>query len=333
MVRAAWARASYERRCNLTESHAIHRWEMLRDRLPAVALVLTHPQGPCRRAEREPVPRLVHVERVAIGEIVGVLLRQSLREHLEAFPPIPRARHDDPALHRDALLVAHARHEPGGVRVVGMHRDREAEPRGLDRGDLLPRRRAVGGAEYAVVVLDPKGIGLGPTLDQVVRILNVGIILTLGRHVRRAHALGTAFPGRTAVPGHPHATTRDSDRHVARIARIHADRMEAGQLGAAAEPFSSLGMAPQRLDQLPRRPVVGEEVHARDRPARARSSLAALERENALAGGDVEPVAHPPERACITQTSPSVGTASLRCARSWICRPLTNTTMWRRTAP
>src|SRR6266699_1071040 len=187
MVRAAWARASYERRCNLTESHAIHRWEMLRDRLPAVALVLTHPQGPCRRAEREPVPRLVHVERVAIGEIVGVLLRQSLREHLEAFAPIPRARHDDPALHGDALLVAHARHEPGGVRVVGMHRDREAEPRGFDRGDLLPRRRAVGGAEHAIVVLDPKGIGLGPTLDQVVRILNVGIILTLGRHVRRAH--------------------------------------------------------------------------------------------------------------------------------------------------
>src|SRR2546425_603242 len=111
MVRAAWARASYERRCNLTEPHAIHRWEMLRDR--------------------------------------------------------------------------------------------EADPRGLDRGDLLPRRRAVGGAEHAVVVLDPKGIGLGPTLDQVVRILNVGIILTLGRHVRRAHALGTAFPGRTAVPGHP----------------------------------------------------------------------------------------------------------------------------------
>src|SRR6266487_3582163 len=164
-VNGARCMGPYERRCNLTEPHAIHRWEMLRDRLPAVPLVLTHPQRPRRRAEREPVPRLVHVERVAIGEIVGVLLRQSLREHLEAFAPIPGARHDDPALHRDALLVAHARHEPGGVRVVGMHRDREAEPRGLDRGDLLPRRRAVGGAEHAVVVLDPKGIGLGPTLD------------------------------------------------------------------------------------------------------------------------------------------------------------------------
>src|SRR5436190_12167371 len=87
MVRAAWARASDERRCNLTEPHAVHRWEMLRDRLPAVALVLAHPQRPRRRPEREPVPRLVHVERVAIGEIVGVLLRQSLREHLEAFAP------------------------------------------------------------------------------------------------------------------------------------------------------------------------------------------------------------------------------------------------------
>src|SRR2546423_419498 len=243
MVRAAWARASYERRCNLTEPHAIRRWEMLRDRPPAGPLVLAHPQRPRGRAEREPAPRLVDVERVAIGEIVGVLLRQPLREHLKAFAPIPGARYDYPALHRDALLVAHARHEPGGVRVVGMHRHREAERRGLDRGDLLPGRRAIGGAEDAVVVLDPKGIGPGPTLDQVVGILNVGIILALGRHVRRAHALGPALPGRTAVPGHPHAATRDADRHVARIAGIHADRMEAGQLGAAAEPFASLGMA------------------------------------------------------------------------------------------
>src|SRR5256885_107392 len=75
------------------------------------------------------------------------------------------------------------------------------------------------------------------------------------------------------------------------------------------------------------RGVVGEEVRAGDRPARARPSLAALDRENTLAGSDEEPVAHPPESACITQTSPSVGTASLRCARSRICRPLTNTTM------
>src|SRR5439155_18516846 len=75
------------------------------------------------------------------------------------------------------------------------------------------------------------------------------------------------------------------------------------------------------------RGVVGEEVRAGDRPARARPSLAALDRKNTLAGGDVEPVAHPPESACMTQTSPSRGTASLRCVRSRICRPLTNTTM------
>src|SRR2546430_215098 len=240
MVRAAWTCASYEGRCNLAEPHAVHRREMLRDRLPAVALVLAHPQRSRRRAEREPVPGLVHVERVAIGEIVGVLLRQPLREHLKAFAPVPGARYDYPALHWNALLVAHARHEPRGVRVVGMHRHREAERGGLDRGDLLPGRRAIGGAEDAVVVLDPEGIGPGSTLDQVVRILNVGIILALGRHVRRAHALRPAFPGRPAVPGHPHPATRDADRDVARVARIHADRMEAGQLGTAAEPLPSL---------------------------------------------------------------------------------------------
>src|SRR5437867_2024675 len=90
---------------------------MLRDRLPTVPLVLTHPQRARRRAEREPVSRLIHVERVAVGEIVGVLLRQALREHLEAASPVPSARHDHSTLHRDTLLVAHPGHEPGRART------------------------------------------------------------------------------------------------------------------------------------------------------------------------------------------------------------------------
>src|SRR6266567_4936444 len=40
-----------------------------------------------------------------------------------------------------------------------------------------------------------------------------------------------------------------------------------------------------------------------------------------------------PLRRSSVKTPLRVATASLRCARSWICRPLTNTTMWRRTPP
>src|SRR5438132_131610 len=61
---------------------------MLRDRLPTVPLVLTHPQRSRRRAEREPLPCLVHVERVAVGEIVCVLLRQPLVSTWKLFPPL-----------------------------------------------------------------------------------------------------------------------------------------------------------------------------------------------------------------------------------------------------
>src|SRR2546427_591479 len=331
MVRAAWVRASYEGRCNLAEPHAVHRREMLRDCLPAVALVLTHPQRSRRRAEREPAPRLVDVERVAIGEIVGVLLRQPLREHLKAFAPIPGARYDYPALHRDALLVAHARHEPGGVRVVGMHEDRlaagragaAAEPlpslgRAPQRLDQLPRRPAVAGAKQ------PPGQCAAPQRSRL------GVVSRLERPDQlRTPGDGLAGIGLPVVDPLGLWWIRGRGARlpvappVARAVQLDAEM-------PVPERHVQRALAPVREHD---RGVVGEKVRAGNRPARARPSLAALDREDALTGGDVEPVAHPPDSACMTQTSPSVGTASLKCARSRICRPLTNTTMWRRTAP
>ena len=120
------------------------------------------------------------------------------RAHLDAAPAVARARHDQRAIDGDAALVLHRRDEPGGVGIPGMDGDREAELRRPQRGDLVPRRRPVGGAEDAVVVLAPQRVGRGGAAHDEVRILHQRIQAAVGRHVLGDHAArGDAPAGAT----------------------------------------------------------------------------------------------------------------------------------------
>ena len=76
------------------------------------------------------------------------------------------------------------------------------------------------------------------------RILHVRFELPLGRHERGAQAGAGDVPRLSAIARAPHAATRDSDEDVARIARIHADRMNAGMISAAAEPLFAARIVP-----------------------------------------------------------------------------------------
>src|SRR5690606_21222349 len=126
---------------------------------------------------------------------------------------------------------------PGGVWIFGMRGDGEAENGGLDIGDFSPTGGAVGGAEDAVVVLDPEGVGLGGALGEEVGVLDVGVVGALGRHVFGAHAFAAGIPGAPAIARDPCTATGDAEDDVIWIAGVHADGMNAGKIGAAAEPF------------------------------------------------------------------------------------------------
>ena len=96
------------------------------------------------------------------------------------FAAVARARDHDLAVDGNALLVLDRGDEPGGVGLVRMHDDGEAERRRPRLLDLHPRLAAVVGAEDAVVVLHPQPVGSGAALHQAMRVLDVGVLACSG---------------------------------------------------------------------------------------------------------------------------------------------------------
>src|SRR5215470_6829893 len=197
----------------LSKPDRIDRWQRVTDAGPVVALVLAHPESPGRRAECEPVARLVKRQRVTVDDIIGVRLRQSLRENVEVLAAVARARDDELAFARDALLVLDLGDKPGRVGLLGMYRDRKAEHRRLDAFDLGEALAFVGGDEDAVVVLHPHPLRRRAALRQAVHVLADRVMRLLGRHVLGAHAFAAQRPVVAAVFGTPDPAGRDSDRH------------------------------------------------------------------------------------------------------------------------
>src|SRR5262245_25582526 len=66
----------------LSKPHRVDRRQRMRHAGPAVALVLADPQSSSRRAHGEAVSGLVERQRMAIDDIVGVLLRQPLAQNV-----------------------------------------------------------------------------------------------------------------------------------------------------------------------------------------------------------------------------------------------------------
>src|SRR5262249_45840114 len=66
----------------------------------------------------------------------------------------------------------------------------------------------------------------------------------------------------------PTRAGRDPDRHVLRVARVNADRVDARPIGAAAVPLFAQGVIPERAHDLPALAmIIGAEQAAGQRPA------------------------------------------------------------------
>src|SRR5262249_56657091 len=98
--------------------------------------------------------------------------------------------------------------------------------------------------------------------------LGDGMVSLLGRGVLGAHAFAAQAPARARILGEPDAAGRHRNPRALGIARIDADRMDAGQVGAAAHPLLALGMVPERTDHVPALPVIDRA----EEPARQRSA-------------------------------------------------------------
>src|SRR6476659_11391106 len=118
------------------------------------------------------------------------------------------------------------------------------------------------------MVLHPHALRRRLALRETIDVLGDGIVSLLGRGVFGAHAFAAQAPACAAILGEPDAAGRDRNPHALGIARVHADRMDAGQVGAASHPLLALGMIPERADHVPTLPMIDRaEESARQRSA------------------------------------------------------------------
>src|SRR5439155_19933009 len=156
----------------------------------------------------------------------------------------------------------------------GMHCHGEAERRRIDL-HLMPRLRPVDRPAHAVAVLRPEHVGRAGAADDPVRVLDHRIFCLLRRHVRREHPAGRDRPRLAAIVRLPSSTARDPDENTPRLARIDADRMDAGEIISAAEPLPAFRLVPERTQQPPRIAAVRRvEKPARNGSAPERLGLA-----------------------------------------------------------
>src|SRR5688500_2040754 len=128
-------------------------------------------------------------------------------------------------------------------------------------------------------MLCPHRVRLRGTVNHAVRILNVGIALPVRWHEVGPHAVRAVLPVDSAIGRAPGAAARDRDRYLTVSAGIDTDGVNAGVIGAAAEPLFAFRTVPQRAHELPRvATVCGAEQPARNRAAPQRAEAAALQR-------------------------------------------------------
>src|SRR6266849_4625423 len=137
------------------EAHRRDRRQPLLGHRPGIPAVLGDPQPAAGRAKGEELAGLVDRERMSPYQIIGMALRQSLTQHLEAATAVAGTRHDHFAVDWDAPLIFDRRDKPGGIGVTRMGGDGKAEFRWTDRRQLIPISSGVLRPEDAIVVLAP----------------------------------------------------------------------------------------------------------------------------------------------------------------------------------
>ena len=151
----------------------------------------------------------------------------------------------------------------------GMHGDREAEDRRRRVRDLRATLRPPSVQRKTPLwCWIQSASGARGALHDAVRVLDVGSS-ALGRHVLGEHAVACAVPVSPPSRAEPDAAARDAEPDdVAGCARIDADRVDAGMVGAAAEPLACGPGGPTATRRAPScRRRRGAEQAAGDRAA------------------------------------------------------------------
>src|SRR5581483_2000079 len=211
------------RSVELSKPHCVDRWKVCVDYLPIVALVFSNPQASCCRTHHKRISSRIYIERMSIDQIISVLLRQSIAQHIECLATIAGARHNDLSVDRESLLVLNCRDKPCGVGIVWMDRDRKAKYRRRNISQLLPGVSSVSRAENPIVVLSPEYRWIVLALHHSMRILIDLAIGQIRRHVGRAHSFCTARPCFASIFGLPYTTGGNGNRNLFTVGGMNAD--------------------------------------------------------------------------------------------------------------
>src|SRR3546814_11959316 len=113
--------------------------------------------------------------------------------------------------------------------------------------------------------------------SQAVRVLDGGIVDPVGWHVGGGEPLAAEAPALARILAPPHAAAGDADHQPAAVARIDADRVDAGAVVPAVEPFRARRLVPQRLPQVQGlAAAVGAEQRDRNRSDAIRDGKAVV---------------------------------------------------------
>src|SRR5262245_37594336 len=97
-----WWRDSISR---FSELNSVDRRQICGDGLPGVSAIFADPDRTGCRPENEAVAGLIHIESVAINQIIGVFLRQTAAQRRKCFSSVFGSIDDDAAVDRASLLV------------------------------------------------------------------------------------------------------------------------------------------------------------------------------------------------------------------------------------
>ncbi len=124
-------------------------------------------------------------------------------------------------------------------------------------------------------MLAPQHLRLRRAARDGMRILDLGVERLVGRHVLGAHAVRGLRPRSAPIVRDPGAPAAHAHQHGA--AREGTDRMDAGDVVAAAIPGRPFGPVPERFVEVPAEAVIGRAEQAAGQGACVERGAAALD--------------------------------------------------------
>ena len=204
-----------------------------------------------------------------------MFLRQALGQRLPLLAAGAAAVDAQLAVRRYVLVVALDRHDVDRLRLVGVHRDREAEVRGQVAADLTPLAARVVGAHHVPVLLHEQRVRPGRVLREAVHA--VADLRVLVRDLVRAQALVDGRPRDAGIVAAERPRGRDGHVDPVLVGRVQDDRVQA-QAARARLPRRAGRVLAQPGQLLPLLAAVR-------RPVQRRVLAARVHRVRVVAGG------------------------------------------------